>query len=229
MVSFSVKKVKSVTGDLGELLQKKRQEAGFSLHQLSRRTLIAERYLEAIECEEWNRLPGEVYIKNFLKRYAFEVGLDPIRVENSYKRFGGWENNLSVKSLQKTLPLSSTHFMILPKYIRNFFIGCVLCILFGYLGWQAKMYFTPPELNIYTPVDNLITSEPNVLLQGSTDPEIEVKVNDVLISVNEGNFEEELDLQPGLNILKVTATKKHGPTNEVYRRVMWRTDEISNN
>jgi hypothetical protein len=101
--------------------------------------------------------------------------------------------------------------------------------LFGYLGWQAKMYFTPPELNIYAPIDNLITSEPNVLLQGSTDPEIEVKVNDVLISVNEGNFEEELDLQPGLNILKVTATKKHGPTNEVYRRVMWRTDEISNN
>jgi transcriptional regulator with XRE-family HTH domain len=223
MVSFTVRKIKSESNNLGELLNKKRQEAGLSLNQLSRRTSIAERYLVAIESEEWLKLPGEVYAKIFLRRYAFEVGLDPIRVEKKYEQNKVSFASSSIHSLQKTLPLSSSHFIILPKFIRNFLIVFLLILLVSYIGWQAKAYFTPPQLSIYYPTDNLIIDTPTIILSGETDPEVTIMINDVLVPVNKGLFEEELDLQPGVNILKVTATKKNGPAKEIFVRVMLRT------
>lgn len=231
MTSFTVRKIKNQTtsSSLGELLTKKRQEIGLSLSQLSKRTLIAERYLEAIEAEDWLKLPGEVYLKNFLRSYAFEVGLDPVRVEKKYEQNRVLFTSNSIESLQKTLPLSSSHFIILPKFIKSFLIVALLVLLIGYIGWQAKAYFTPPQLIIYYPTDNLIVEEPTITLSGKTDPEVVVTVNDVLVSVNNGIFEEELDLQPGLNILKVTATKKNGPDKEIFIKVMWRAEtEIVN-
>ena len=226
MVSFTVKKIKSEIGELGELLASKRQAVGLSLSQLSRRTTIAERYLTAIELEDWTSLPGEVYIKNFLRRYALEVGLDPVRVEKKYQQSEKNISSGSIHSLQKTLPLPASQFIILPKFIRNFFIVILLFLLVGYIGWQTKSYFMPPQLSIFYPTDNLITTDANIVLSGATDPEIEIMINDVLVPVNNGQFEEELDLQPGVNIFKITATKKNGPTREVFRRVMWDTQLI---
>ena len=227
MASFTVRKIKNESSSLGELLNKKRQAAGLSLNQLSRRTAIAERYLAAIESDDWLKLPGEVYIINFLRRYAFEVGLDPVRVEKKYEQNKVLFASSSIASLQKTLPLSSSHFIIVPKFIRNFLIVFLLILLISYIGWQAKDYFTPPQLSIYYPTDNLIIDVPTITLSGQTDPEVVVMINDVLVSVNDGTFSEELDLQPGVNILKITATKKNGPAKEVFFRVMWRT-EIDN-
>lgn len=227
MVSFTVRKIKSEGSSLGELLNKKRQAANLSLEQLSKRTSIAERYLTAIESDDWLKLPGEVYIKNFLRRYAYEVGLDPVRVEKKYEQNKALFATSSIDSLQKTLPLSPSHFIILPKFIRNFLIIALLVLLIGYIGWQAKAYFTPPQLSIYYPTDNLITDEPTITLNGKTDPEVEVMINDVIVPVNDGAFAEELDLQPGVNILKITATKKNGPIKEVFVRVLWRTEIVN--
>lgn len=224
MVSFTVKKIKNESSNLGDLLKKKRQEAGLSLAQLSRRTSIPEKYLTAIEAEDWLKLPGEVYIKNFLRRYASEVKLDPTRVEKKYEQSKVSLTASSINSLQKTLPLPASNFIILPKFIRNFLIIFLLVLLIGYIGWQAKAYFMPPELSIYYPTDNLITEVPTIILSGKTDPEVEVMVNNVSVPVNNGLFTEEIDLQPGVNILKIKAIKKNGPTKEEFVRVMWRTE-----
>ncbi len=227
MVAFTVRKIKDDSTSLGELLNKKRQEVGLSLAQLSRRTAIAERYLAAIEADDWLKLPGEVYVRNFLRRFALEVGLDPIRVEKKYEQNHPLFSTSSIHSLQKTLPLASKNFIVLPKFIRNFLIIVLLILLISYIGWQAKAYFTPPQLNIYYPTDNLITDVPTITLSGQTDPEVEVAINDIAVPVNNGLFEEEIDLQPGVNILKITATKKNGPSKETFVRVMWRTDLIN--
>lgn len=228
MVLFSTKKI-GKQGNIGEVLRKKREQMGWSVHQLSRWIAVAERYVEAIEAEEWERLPGEVYIRNFLRRYASEVDLEPQRVEKAYQQHSGMSYSTSISSLQRTLPLPAKHFMILPKYIRNGFVVLGICAVLAYLGWQANMYFSPPSLVVFSPTDDLITSQPTIELRGQTDPEVEVTVNDIPISVNAGSFSENLDLQSGINVLKITATKKQGIKSEIYRKVMWRANDISKN
>lgn len=225
MISFTAKKIKHIS-NLGDVLKKKRQELGMNLTQISKRTLIAERYLQAIENEDWQRLPGEVYIKNFLKRYAMELGLDLERVLKSYTNKNSTYET-SIYSLQRTLPLAQSNFLNIPKLLRNSVLILVVLLFIGYLGWQTNKIITPPELNIYSPVDNLVTSEGKILIQGKTEPEVEVAINNMNIPVNNGKFYEELDLQQGLNVLKITARKKYSRQQVIYRKIMWKPNDIS--
>ena len=70
--------------DLGQLLKKARLEKGISLEQLEEMTKIRKRYLEAIEEGDYNVLPGNFYVRAFIKNYAEAVGLDPNEVLSFY-------------------------------------------------------------------------------------------------------------------------------------------------
>jgi cytoskeletal protein RodZ len=70
--------------DLGQLLKKARLEKGISLEQLEEMTKIRKRYLEAIEEGDYNVLPGNFYVRAFIKNYAEAVGLDPNEVLTFY-------------------------------------------------------------------------------------------------------------------------------------------------
>jgi cytoskeletal protein RodZ len=61
---------------LGERLRQAREEKGRTLDQASRDTLIASRYLQALEGEDFSIFPGEPYILGFLRNYSEYLGLD---------------------------------------------------------------------------------------------------------------------------------------------------------
>lgn len=62
--------------DTGNQLRRAREEIGLSLEELSSRTLIAKKYLSALEEGRTDLFPGEVYFKGALRKYAEEVGLN---------------------------------------------------------------------------------------------------------------------------------------------------------
>lgn len=70
--------------DLGQLLRKARMEQNISLEQLQESTKIRKRYLEAIEEGNYNVLPGNFYVRAFIKQYSEAVGLDPDEVFRLY-------------------------------------------------------------------------------------------------------------------------------------------------
>src|SRR5689334_14215330 len=63
--------------DLGSTLRVARERRGLSLRQLSDATKISLRTLEALELNEFSRLPAGVFSRAFVRSYATEVGLDP--------------------------------------------------------------------------------------------------------------------------------------------------------
>ena len=62
---------------LGEFLRRERELRRISLDDVAERTKISRRYLEAIEEERYDRLPGEAFVRGFIRSYAQSVGLDP--------------------------------------------------------------------------------------------------------------------------------------------------------
>lgn len=44
------------------------------------------RYLQAMENEEWDALPGDAYARGFLRTYAIHLGLDGERLADEYRR-----------------------------------------------------------------------------------------------------------------------------------------------
>ncbi len=57
-----------------------------SIDEVETHTKIRARYLRAIENEEWDLLPGPVYVKSFLRTYGDYLGLDSRQLVDEYKR-----------------------------------------------------------------------------------------------------------------------------------------------
>jgi cytoskeletal protein RodZ len=72
-------------GDFGERLRQARLGAGLSLREISARTKIREPLLDAIEREDFERLPAGPAGRGFLRAYAREVGLDPESVVRQFQ------------------------------------------------------------------------------------------------------------------------------------------------
>ncbi|PYT28548.1 MAG: hypothetical protein DMG57_14800 [Acidobacteria bacterium] len=61
---------------IGETLRRERQRRGVSLEQISGQTKISAHLLEALEADQFERLPGGVFAKNFVRQYARVLELD---------------------------------------------------------------------------------------------------------------------------------------------------------
>lgn len=62
---------------IGPLLSERREAMGVTLAEAEVATRIRQKYLAAIERDEWDLLPGEVVGRGFLRNYATYLGLDP--------------------------------------------------------------------------------------------------------------------------------------------------------
>ena len=62
---------------IGAALKQAREQKRMSLAEVSRVTRIPAATLDAIEAERFDDLPGEVFVRGFLKSYAQAVGLPP--------------------------------------------------------------------------------------------------------------------------------------------------------
>ena len=62
---------------IGEELRRERTRQGLTHEDIARRTKIPVRSLEAIESEAFDRLPGVIFTRNFVRLYALDLKLDP--------------------------------------------------------------------------------------------------------------------------------------------------------
>jgi cytoskeleton protein RodZ len=73
-------------GDFGQNLRREREARGVALEDISRATKISVRLLQAIEDEEFERLPGGIFNVNFVRQYARQLGLDDERIVSEFRR-----------------------------------------------------------------------------------------------------------------------------------------------
>jgi cytoskeleton protein RodZ len=72
--------------DIGSTLREARMRARIDISEVEARTKIRAKYLRAIENEEWDLLPGPVYVKSFLRTYGDFLGLDSRLLVDEFKR-----------------------------------------------------------------------------------------------------------------------------------------------
>jgi len=61
---------------IGETLRRERLRRNLELDQISRELKISAKLLEAIEAEDFDKLPGVLFAKSFVRQYAHFLGLD---------------------------------------------------------------------------------------------------------------------------------------------------------
>jgi cytoskeletal protein RodZ len=72
---------------IGEQLRLAREGRGIPLREISDQTRISMHYLEAIETNDYKRLPGGIFNRSFVKAYARYVGYDEKEAVDGYTRY----------------------------------------------------------------------------------------------------------------------------------------------
>lgn len=72
---------------IGEQLRLAREARSIPLREISDQTRISMHYLEAIEMNDFKRLPGGIFNRSFVKAYARYVGYDEKEAVDAYTRY----------------------------------------------------------------------------------------------------------------------------------------------
>lgn len=127
----------------GRLLQEERQRQGLSEKTIADRLHITMHYVRAIESDSYDKLPGAVFAKGYIRSYALALGLEADKLLSLY---GGQE------------PVPSQPRAINPKIRINnkrsnsnfhWSIYCVFAFVFGFASlWAYSSFFAENEMPV---------------------------------------------------------------------------------
>jgi cytoskeletal protein RodZ len=110
----------------GEHLKREREMRGVSLEEVSAATRINTRFLEAIENEKWEELPGGAFNRGFIRAIARFLGLDEDGLVAEY--------SLETKGALDVRP-TTEHSGDIPRNWQPAIVGAIVVILVVLLGW----------------------------------------------------------------------------------------------
>lgn len=151
--------------EIGRLLQQTRIERGYSLDDIQEETKIQKKFLEAIENEQFELLPGKLYAKLFVKQYAKLLKLDiDEHLSDSFL------DNVVIEQVDKSLnpetiekvkikkkKQKSKALEILPKIVFVIFSAAIL----GVITYMFGTYFYFGKDNIPVDPANKVVLEKN--------------------------------------------------------------------
>jgi cytoskeleton protein RodZ len=71
---------------IGETLRRERLRRGWNLELIAAETKIGLHFLQAIEADQFDRLPGGVFARNFTRQYARFLGLDEEDIVHAFRQ-----------------------------------------------------------------------------------------------------------------------------------------------
>src|ERR1700733_4578876 len=91
-------------GSFGEILKREREMREVTLNEVTVATRIAPRFLEAFEREEWEKLPGGVFNRGFVRAIARYLGLDEENLLSEYDLAYGEQNPVESRLIDEPIP-----------------------------------------------------------------------------------------------------------------------------
>jgi cytoskeletal protein RodZ len=145
---------------IGAKLRQARLDKHISLDELQQMTKVQKRYLEAIEADRFEQLPGTFYVRAFIRQFAAAVGEDGDRL---VAVFDGKETLAAplpkrpkpetVSGSRKAMHVDEDQSFV-SRYLPMILLGLVaitiICIV-GYMAWQDRNS-TPMIQGSSTPV-----------------------------------------------------------------------------
>jgi len=125
---------------VGQNLQRKREEKNIPLQHVAEVTRITLSNLQALERDEFYRLPAEFFARGFLRNYAKVVDLDPEEVIAAYR---------CQTEANKKLPLAAASAPPAPpsflKNVRDHVFDLVSTILGATPSFSIHKVILPPK------------------------------------------------------------------------------------
>ena len=114
-------------GTFGERLKRERELREVSLEEVSTATRISSRFLQALENEDWSRLPGGVFGRGFVRTIARYLGLSEESLLAEYDLARGENLNAPPTKPEERIPSP-------PKWIPVAILLGILLLLVGLIA-----------------------------------------------------------------------------------------------
>jgi cytoskeleton protein RodZ len=133
--------------EIGGSLREARLKRGLTPADVQKAIRIRDRYLQALEEERWGLLPGDAYVKGFLRTYADYLGLDGnLYIDEYNNRFAHDDEPLLVpERFARSGPRFGGAGLLRPLVA----VGVVVAVVAAVAAWQlsgssGKKQGTPP-------------------------------------------------------------------------------------
>jgi cytoskeleton protein RodZ len=121
-----------------------RQSRNISLDEVSEATGISTTVLKALEDEDKERLPAEVYIRAFYKKYADFLGIDTEETEAKYQeKAKSLRTPGSRFSFSTVITIKGQDEYLLSDTLRRMILPIAIVVLGLVLYWVYKNYLAP--------------------------------------------------------------------------------------
>ena len=132
--------------EIGKRLQEERLNQGISLEEVKSETKIQTRYLTAIEENDWSKMPGNFYVRAFIREYAEVLGIDSTSLLEEHKNELPQTDDVSYEyvstpSRKDSRSGNNAFFSFLPKLLV---FVLVIGIIFGI--WYSYVNYIHPAL-----------------------------------------------------------------------------------
>ena len=138
---------------LGEFLRRERELRHISLDEVVERTKISRRYLESIEEGRYDRLPGEAFVRGFIRAYAQSVGLDPQDTLLLYSQVRGAQESIPDRAEHalSELPAQDTRSLLWLLAAGVIIIGGVLFTILMFRDGISQWHLPWPMHTEHSP------------------------------------------------------------------------------
>jgi cytoskeleton protein RodZ len=122
----------------GILLAAARKASGLSISDVAAQMRITPRQVEAIEADQYDQLPGAVFVRGFVRNYARLLKIDPVPLLHALEPALGEEAPLRAQHYAGTLPVQvkRTHTRIWLALLGVVVVAIVAAG--GYEYWRAR-------------------------------------------------------------------------------------------
>lgn len=202
---------------VGSILSAARKKANKTIEECSRRLSIPQRYLLALEQENLSALPGLIYEKNFIKRYAEFLRVRPHGLIKTWIELRHNTDNPKPEFVSR---VNWWSFFQGPLLWRRISMGTVVLTLAGYVGFQLVEMVSPPYLVLEAPIVGQVVNKPDLSVKGVVAKSATLEVNGQTVSTDDsGSFAIPIILEPGANTIRAVAEKRYGKPAVVERQV----------
>ncbi len=203
---------------VGQLLQTTRHKQSLTLDQVSHAIKIHSKYLQALESDEYHKLPSATYARGFIKNYAQFLNINPQTLLAIFRRdFAESESGQIIpRSMIESTPASPWWY---SRIIVFTIVGFTLALFSGFLAFQYTSLIKP-KLIVTLPIEGQVVSESTVQVVGIADPTSVVKINNQLISLdNSGKFQVKIPVNSGRQQIIIQAINRRKNETIVKRTI----------
>jgi len=125
---------------VGQYLQKQREEKKIPLEDVASVTRITLTNLQALERDEFYRMPAETFARGFLRAYAKSIDLDPVQIIDLYKRQIEEARN-QIQERESAAPPSRSFL----KNILNLLFGFIATVAGASPSFSSGKIILPPK------------------------------------------------------------------------------------